>query len=173
MKRIFLITIISLISFSCSKNNEQINIAKNEVEKNLSDIEKKDINYTCIEMSDREAYNEIAEYHKKRQEKAETEYDEFMKKYELGTYRITPLEDMETSKLKYTLKMMKFGESYLADVSQCQTLYGKDINALSKLNGKNTYYKILAVKMSPDTVFYKKLYLDNNNKIINAQMLNK
>lgn len=171
MKRTFLVTVISIILFSCSKNSKQINVTKNEVEKNLSEIEKKDINYTCVEMSDREAYNEIAEYHKKRQEKAETEYDEFMKKYELGKYRITPLEAMETFQLEYTLKMMKFGETYLADVSQCQNLYGKDINTLSKLKGKNTYYKILAVKTSPDTVFYKKLYLDNNNKIINAQKL--
>jgi hypothetical protein len=171
MKRVFLIAIISLVLFSCSKNNEQINIAKNEVEKNLSDIEKKDINYTCIEMSDREAYNEIAEYHKKRQEKAERKYDEFMKEYELGKYRITPLEEMETNELNIYLKWMDFGKSYLAEVNRHQNSYSEDINTLSKLKGKNTYYKILAVKVIPDTIIHDKIYLDNNNKIINTQYL--
>jgi hypothetical protein len=171
MKKIYLLIAMSIVILSCSKNSNQINVAKNEVEKYVSELERKSIKYTCIEMSDREAYNEIADYHKKRQEKAEKEYDEFMEKFELGKYRITPLEEMESYELENTVKLMKFGETYLADVSQSQNLYSKDINALSKLKGKNTYYKILAVKTTPDTVFYKKFYLDNNNKIINTQML--
>jgi len=65
MKKGCLLILVSVVLFSCSKNGEQINIVKSDIEKRMSDIEKKDIKYTCVEMSDREAYNEIAEYHKK------------------------------------------------------------------------------------------------------------
>ena len=72
MKKVYLLSLVSTVLFSCSKNSEQINIVKSEIEKRMSDVEKKDIKYTCIEMSDREAYNEIAEYDKKRLEKAKS-----------------------------------------------------------------------------------------------------
>lgn len=64
MNKIIFVVLISMFVFSCSKKSDQI-----EVEKRLSEIEKKDINYTCIEMSDKESYNEIAEYHYKRLKK--------------------------------------------------------------------------------------------------------
>ena len=59
MRIIYLSKAILTVLFSCAKNSEQINVAKNEVEKNVSEVEKKGINYTCNEMSDREAYSEI------------------------------------------------------------------------------------------------------------------
>lgn len=157
--------------FSCSKNSEQINVAKNEVEKRMSEIEKKGIDYNCIEMSDREAYNEIAEYHRKRQEKAQTECDNFMQENELGKYHTIPFEEMSDSKLTLTYKMMKLGQSICNEVSRHQNSYSKDLNILSKLKGKNTYYKIVAVKTTPDTIFYTKTYLDNNSKIVITQYL--
>ena len=174
MKKIVLglfVLVLSISLFSCSKNSEQINVAKNEIEKKLSDIEKKDINYTCIEMSDREAYKEIENYHEKILEKSKKEYDEFEKKYELGKYQITPLEEMETYEIKNYLKMLEFDKSYLDEITENQNVYGNDIKELSKLKGENTYYKVLAVKTSPDTIIHKKIYLDNNNKIIINQNL--
>jgi len=131
MKRVFLITIISIVLISCSKNSEQINIAKNEVEKNLSDIEKKDVNYTCIEISDKEAYNEILKYHQRKYDLAQSFYEQ----------------------------------------SRCQKLIKNDLTKLSSLKGTSKYYKILAVKTTPDTIFYTKTYLDNNNKIVVTQYL--
>lgn len=171
MKKGCLLILVSVVLFSCSKNGEQINIVKSDIEKRMSDIEKKDIKYTCVEMSDREAYNEIAEYHKKRQERAQAEYDEFMQKYKLGKYRITPLEEMETYELNIYLKWMELSKSYLSDVTRHQNSYSEDINILSKLKGENKYYKIIAVKTSPDTILHTKTYLDNNNKIITTEYL--
>ena len=171
MKKVYLITLVSIVLFSCSKNTEQIDITKSEIEKRMSDIEKKDIKYTCIEMSDREVYNEIAEYHKKRQEKAQAEYDNFMKEKELGQYRTIPLEEMETYELKIYLRWMELSKSYLSEVKRNQNSYSEDINILSKLKGKNTYYKIVAVKTSPDTILHTKTFLDNSNKVIITQYL--
>ncbi len=157
--------------FSCSKNSEQINITKSEIEKRMSDIEKKDIKYTCIEMSDREAYNEILKYHQKRQNKAQTEYDNFMKEKELNQYRTIPLEEMEIYELKIYNRWMEFSNSYLREVTRHQNSCSEDLKELSKLKGENQYYKIVAVKTSPDTILHTKTYLDNNNKIINNQYL--
>ena len=171
MKKVYLLSLVSTVLFSCSKNSEQINIVKSEIEKRMSDVEKKDIKYTCIEMSDREAYNEIAEYDKKRLEKAKSEEDEFSQKYKLGKYRIIPLEEMETYELKIYLRWMELSKSYLSEVTRNQNSYSEDINILSKLKGKNTYYKIVAVKTSPDTILHTKTFLDNSNKIIITQYL--
>ena len=182
-----LITIISIVLFSCSKNSEQINIAKNEAEKNVSETEKKGINYTCIEMSDREAYNEIMKYHETEYDDAQNTYDELAQKYNLGLaskyfainwghdnlgkYRIRSLEEMSTSELDSYLKQMNILNTFLDDVTKYQELKGKDLKELAKLKGESTYYKIIAVKKNPDTIFYKKVFLDNNNKIINFQNL--
>lgn len=171
VKKIIFVALISMFVISCSKNSEQIEVAKNEVEKNLSEIEKKDINYTCLEMSDREAYNEIGEYHLKRREKAEREYDEFMKENELGKYRTISFEEMADYELESTLKMMKLGGSLLNEVTRHSNSYSEDLKILSKLKGNNTYYMILAVKVKPDTIIHDKIYLDNTNKIINSQYL--
>ncbi len=47
MKKNYLIFCLSMLMFSCSKNSEQIEIAKSEIEKRMSEIEKKDINPSC------------------------------------------------------------------------------------------------------------------------------
>lgn len=171
MKRFLLVTIISITLFSCSKNREQITVAKNEAEKNLSEIEKKGIDYNCIEMSDREVYNEIDDYNRKRYDRAEKEYNEFMLENNLGKYRITPLEEMETSQINSYLKKMEISSTLLNEVSRRQKTYSDDLNKHSMLKGQNTYYKILIVKASPDTILFHKYYLDNNNKIINKQYI--
>jgi hypothetical protein len=75
MKKIYLLALVSIVLFSCSKNSEQIDISKSEIEKRMSDIEKKDIKYTCIEISDREAYSEILKYHQKKYDFAESYYE--------------------------------------------------------------------------------------------------
>jgi len=171
MKKLLVVSLLSMTLFSCSKNSEQINTAKKEVEKDLSEIEKKDINYTCTELSDREAYNEIENYHKKQLKKSESSYDEFNKKYNLGKYRTTPLEEMEVYELETYTKMMKLSNIYLDEISEDQDACSNDIKELSKLQGKNTYYKVMAIKTSPDNIIHKKIYLDNMNKIINKQDL--
>jgi len=94
-----------------------------------------------------------------------------MQKYKLGKYRITPLEEMETYELNIYLKWMELSKSYLSDVTRHQNSYSEDINILSKLKGENKYYKIIAVKTSPDTILHTKTYLDNNNKIITTEYL--
>ena len=73
---------------------------------------------------------------------------------------------MENSELKSYLILMNIMQSYLDDESNFQELASNDIKGLSKLKDKNTYYKILAVKTSSDTILYKTIYLDNKNKII-------
>jgi hypothetical protein len=171
MKKVLLGVAIGLFLFSCSKNREQITIAKNEVEKKLSDIEKKGIDYQCTEMSDREAYEEIAEYHMKRLEKAEKRYNNFIQENNLGKYRIIPLDEMDTSLLNSYLKMMKLAESLLNEVTRHQESYSEDINILKKLEGNNTYYKVVSVKATPDTIIFNKVYLDNNSKVIITQYL--
>lgn len=171
MKKALLLVVSLFVLFSCSKNSEQIIVVKNQVEKRLSEIEKKGIDYNCIEMSDREAYNEIANYNTKKYKKAEKEYDEFQLEYKLGKYRITPLEEMENSELNYYIKMMKFGNSDLDDITELLKICSYDTKKLSILKGENTYYKILVVKATPDTLLFNKVYLDNNNKIISTQYL--
>jgi hypothetical protein len=42
MRIIYLSKAILTVLFSCAKNSEQINVAKNEVEKNVSEVEKKE-----------------------------------------------------------------------------------------------------------------------------------
>jgi hypothetical protein len=171
MKKLLLLVVSLFVLFSCSKNIEQITVVKNEVEKRLSEIEKKGIDYNCTELSDREAYNEIQKYNTKRYEKAEKKYNEFMLENKLGKYRITPLEEMEISKINYYLKMMQLGGSLLNEVTRHQKTLSDDLKKLSVLKGENTYYKILVVKATPDTLLFNKVYLDNNNKIINTQYL--
>lgn len=171
MKKIALVLALSMALFSCSKNSTQINIAKNEVEKNVSETEKKGINYTCIEMSDREAYNEIMKYHKTKYDDAQNTYDELAQKYNLGKYRISSYKEMNSLELDSYLKQMDILNTYLDDATKYQKLQGKDLKELAKLKGESTYYKILAVKKNPDTILYKKVFLDKNNKIINVQNL--
>ncbi len=122
-------------------------------------------------MSDREAYNEIAKYHKKRQEKAQMECDNFKKENELFEYKSVPLEEMSDSKLTSTLEKMKISASICDEITQHIISVNEDLETLSKLKGNNQYYKIVAVKTSPDTILHTKVYLDNNNKIINTQYL--
>ena len=171
MKRIFLLLATSILLLSCSKNSEQINVAKNEVEKNFSEIEKKGIAYNCIEMSDREAYKEIIKYHQNESEKVHNSYEEFGQKHNLGKYRTAPVDEMENTELQSYLKMMNFMQTLSEEESKLLELASNDIKTLSTLKGNNTYYKISAVKTLPDTIFYKKIYLDNKNKIIITQYL--
>jgi hypothetical protein len=171
MKKIYLLLATSILLLSCSKNSEQINAAKNEVEKTFSEIEKKGIDYNCIEMSDREAYKEIIKYHQNESEKVHNSYEEFGQKHNLGKYRTAPVEEMENTELQSYLKRMNFMQTLSEEESKLLQLASNDIKTLSTLKGNNTYYKISAVKTSPDTIFYKKIYLDNNNKIIITQYL--
>jgi hypothetical protein len=166
MRIIYLSKAILTVLFSCAKNSEQINVAKNEVEKNVSEVEKKGINYTCNEMSDREAYSEIIKYHQYKSDQAHSTYELLGQKFNLGKYRTNTLDEMENSELKSYLILMNIMQSYLDDESNFQELASNDIKGLSKLKDKNTYYKILAVKTSSDTILYKTIYLDNKNKII-------
>jgi hypothetical protein len=169
MKKIYLLLATSILLLSCSKNSEQINAAKNEVEKTFS--EKKGIDYNCIEMSDREAYKEIIKYHQNESEKVHNSYEEFGQKHNLGKYRTAPVDEMENTELQSYLKRMNFMQTLSEEESKLLQLASNDIKTLSTLKGNNTYYKISAVKTSPDTIFYKKIYLDNNNKIIITQYL--
>jgi hypothetical protein len=171
MKKIYLLLATSILLLSCSKNSEQINAAKNEVEKTFSEIEKKGIDYNCIEMSDREAYKEIIKYHQNESEKVHNSYEEFGQKHNLGKYRTAPVDEMENTELQSYLKRMNFMQTLSEEESKLLQLASNDIKTLSTLKGNNTYYKISAVKTSPDTIFYKKIYLDNNNKIIITQYL--
>jgi hypothetical protein len=171
MKKIYLLLATSILLLSCSKNSEQINAAKNEVEKTFSEIEKKGIDYNCIEMSDREAYKEIIKYHQNESEKVHNSYEEFGQKHNLGKYRTAPVDEMENTELQSYLKRMNFMQTLSEEESKLLQLASNDIKILSTLKGNNTYYKISAVKTSPDTIFYKKIYLDNNNKIIITQYL--
>jgi len=143
MKKIYLILGLSMLMFSCSKNSEQIDIAKSMIEKNVSDIEKKDIKYTCVEISDREAYNEIFKFHEKKYKRAMQNYDEHS----------------------------EVSNSYLNEASKFQKLQSEDQKELAKSKGEKTYFKITGIKTIPDTILHTKVYLDNNNKIINTQYL--
>ncbi|TDE45035.1 hypothetical protein E0I26_07840 [Flavobacterium rhamnosiphilum] len=171
MKRFILVIVVSITIFSCSKNNEQLKIVKNDIERNLFEIEKKDINYNCIEMSDREVYQEIIDFDKEKLDIANKELDEFQKEYNLGKYRISSLDDMSTTELKIYLRRMEFNKSYLEGVSRYSDRYSKDLEKLSKLKGKDIYYKVEVVKLNPDTIIHRKVYLDNNNKIIFTRAL--
>lgn len=141
MKKVYLLTLVSVTLFSCSKYNEQIDKAKSEIEKNVSDIEKKDIKYTCTEISDREAYTEIYKFHGKKHKSAMDNYYEFT------------------------------DSAYLNEATKYQDLQIEDQNKIAKSKGEKIYYKITGIKTIPDTIIHTKVYLDNNNKIISTQYL--
>jgi len=141
MKKVYLLTLISIVLLSCSKNTEQIDIAKSVIEKRMSDIEKKDIKYTCIEISDREAYNEIFKFHEKKYNSAKNNYDEYS------------------------------NVAFLNEASKFLKLQSEDQKELAKSKGEKIYFKITGIKTIPDTILHTKVYLDNNNKIINTQYL--
>jgi Skp family chaperone for outer membrane proteins len=166
MKKNYLLSMLSVILFSCSKNSEQIDIAKSMIEKNVSDIEKKDIKYTCVEISDREAYNEIFKFHEKKSNTAQSEYEELAQQHVNK-----PLEEMSNSELKRYNQIMQIEMVYLNEVSKFQKLQSEDQKELAKAKGEKTYFKITGVKTIPDTILHTKVYLDNNNKIINTQYL--
>lgn len=171
MKRIILVILVSITMFSCSKNNEQLKIVENDVERNLSEIEKKGIKYNCIEMSDREAYQEIIDFDMEKLEIANKELDELHKEYSLGKYKNSSVYDMSTAELKKYSRMLNFSKSYSERVKLNSDRYSNDLETFSKLKGKDTYYKVEVVKLNPDTIVYRKVYLDNNNKIIFTKAL--
>lgn len=166
MKKITLVSVLAIITFSCSKNSEQLGIVKKDIERNLSEIEKKDINYNCVEISDREAYQEIIRYDLKKLEAANKELEDFQKEYKIGRFRTTSFDEMSTAALKRYLRMFEFNKTYSDQVEICSKRYGNDLKELSKLKGKNVYYKVEVVKLNPDTIIHRKVYLDNNNKVI-------
>ncbi|RTY87058.1 hypothetical protein EKL32_26955 [Flavobacterium sp. GSN2] len=171
MKKYLLFVLLSLFIFSCSKNSEQLNIVKIDTEKSLSEIEKKDIIYSCFEMSDRQAYEEIIDLNRKKLEIAIKELDDFQKEYKLGKYRTVSLDDMSDSEIKHYLRMFDFGKSYSDRVKRYSNLYNNDLKEFSKLNGKDTFYKVEVVKLNPDTIIHRKVYLDNNSKIIYSKAI--
>lgn len=166
MKKYLLFVSLSLLIFSCSKNSEQLNIVKIDTEKSLSEIEKKDILYSCFEMSDRQAYEEIIDLDKKKLEIAIKKLNDFQKENKLGKYRTVPLDDMSDTEIEHYLRMFEFGKTYSDRVRRCSNLYNNDLKELSKLKGKDTFYKVEVVKVNPDTIIHRKVYLNNNSKII-------
>lgn len=71
MKKITLVFVLSIAFFSCSKNNEQVEIAKNKLkEQGKADIEIQSTKFDVVEMIDKDVYNIL--YDKKNKAILET-----------------------------------------------------------------------------------------------------
>ncbi len=61
--------------------------------------------------------------------------------------------------------------AFLNEASKFLKLQSEDQKELAKSKGEKIYFKITGIKTIPDTILHTKVYLDNNNKIINTQYL--
>ncbi|MBZ4044500.1 hypothetical protein [Flavobacterium hibisci] len=166
MKRIILQAILLAIFCSCSKYSEQVKVVKKDTEKNLSEIEKSDIKYTCFEMSDRKAYNEITNFDLMKLQKAEKDYNDILLEFKLGKYRSDPLDEMSDAELINYEKKFNYSRPFSDRVKASMKKYSNDVKELAKLKGEKIYYKVEVLKTNTDTIIYRNVYLDNQNKII-------
>ncbi|MBF4519486.1 hypothetical protein IRZ71_24340 [Flavobacterium sp. ANB] len=165
-KRIILVAVLSIFVFSCSKYSDQLEVVEKHIQKNLSEIERRNINYNCVEMSDREALEEIISFDRIKLETANKNLDEYQKKYDLGKFRTRSFDNMSAAELKNYVRIYEFGKSYSNQVKICTNHYSNHLKEFSKLKGLNPYYKVEVLKVDPDTIIHRKVYLNDKNKII-------